>query len=100
MYDTESGNRYDDDSTLPPLISEAEIDAMSSGNESDAETMYANMLEDIRYGSQSHQSINRGEARYKIRDCIKQRQAKWKGALLSTRNMGKGLNRVLKAVDN
>ena len=27
--DTESGKNYDDDSTLPPLISEEEIDIMS-----------------------------------------------------------------------
>ena len=34
-----SGNEYDDDSTIPPLISEAENYAMSSGCESDDEPM-------------------------------------------------------------
>ena len=40
------------------------------------------MLEDIRYGSQYHLSINRRETRYKIRDYIKPVQAEWKVALL------------------
>ena len=31
---------------------------------------------------------------YKIRDRITQRQLEWKGALKSTRNMGKGLHKV------
>ena len=37
--DTESSNESDDNSTLTPLISEAEIDVMSSGNEYDSEPM-------------------------------------------------------------
>ena len=49
------------------------MDEVSPGDESDAETMPTDMLEDIRYGSQYHPSINRREARYNIRDCIKQR---------------------------
>ena len=39
------------------------------------------MLEDICDGSQSHHSINRREACYKIWDIIKQRQLECKGAL-------------------
>ena len=61
--DTEIGNRYDDDSTLPPLISEEEMDSMSSGNEPDAEPMSTDMLEDIRNSSQYHPSIKRRETR-------------------------------------
>ena len=49
------------------------MDEISSGDESDAETMSTDMLEDICDGSQYHPSINRREARYKIHDCIKQR---------------------------
>ena len=64
---------------------------MSSGYETDAETTSTDMLEDIRDGTQSHQSINRRESRYKIRDCIQRVQSEWKKALLSTQNMGKGL---------
>ena len=43
---------------MPPLISEEEMDAISSGEESDAEPMYTNMLEYINDGIQSHPSTN------------------------------------------
>ena len=72
---------------------------MSSGDESDAEPMYTDMLENICDGSQSHPSANRREA-HRIRDCFKQTQVEWKGELLSMRNMGKGLHKVFKAVVN
>ena len=61
---------------------------MSSGDQSDAEPMSTDMLEDIVISSQSHLSTNRREAQYKICDCIKQGQAEWKEAILSTQNMG------------
>ena len=85
---------------MPPLISEEEMNSMSSGDEYDAEDMSTDMLEDIRDGCQSHPTINRREARYNIRDCIKKSQAEWKGALLSTLNMDKGLHKSFKAVVN
>ena len=56
------------------------------------------MLEDICDGSKSHQSVNIRESRYNIRDHIKQGQTECKGALLSVRNMGKGLHKLFKAV--
>ena len=71
---TESGDKSDGDPTLPTLINEDEIDEMLSGNESDAELMSTDMLEDICDGSQYHPSINMREARYNIRDCIKKIQ--------------------------
>ena len=40
---------------------------MSSGYESDAKTMYTDMLEDIHDGIQSHPSINMRESHCKIR---------------------------------
>ena len=55
----ESGDKSDDNSTLPPLISEAEMDEMSSGDKSDAEPMPTHMLEDIHDRSQYHPSINK-----------------------------------------
>ena len=67
----ESCNKYDDSSTLSPIISEEEIDAVSSGGESDNELT---MLEYISDESQYHLIINRREACFKIRDCIKQGQ--------------------------
>ena len=47
------------------------MDVMSSGDESDGEPMSMDTLEEIRDGSQSHLSINKREARYKICDHIK-----------------------------
>ena len=60
--------------------------------------MYMEMLEDISDSSQSHPSINRREACYKIHYRIKKRQTEWKGALKDTQNMGKGLQKVFNAV--
>ena len=73
---------------------------MSSGDESDVEPMSTYMLEDIRDGGQSCLIINNRQAHYNIHDCLKKRQAEWKGALLSTQNMGKGLHKVFNAVIN
>ena len=56
---TETGNKYDDDLTMTPLISEEEMNANSSGNESDAEPMSTEMLEDICDSIQCHLSVNR-----------------------------------------
>ena len=50
------------------------MDAMDSGDESDDDPIYTEMLEDIRDGSQSHPNVNKIEARYKIRDRIRKRQ--------------------------
>ena len=82
--DAESGDKYDDDSTIPPLLSKEEIDVMDSGDDSDDDPISKEMLENIRDGSQSHSNVNMIEARYKICDCIKQRQSEWKGALKAT----------------
>ena len=48
--------------------------------------------------SQSCQSVNRTEARYKIHDRIKQRQLEQKGALKAMRNMVKGWLKVFQNV--
>ena len=50
------------------------MDETDSGYESDAEPIPAETLEDIRDYSQYHPNVNMREARYKIRDCIKQGQ--------------------------
>ena len=83
---------------MPLLLSKEEMDAMDSGDKSDDDPMSTDTLEDIQDGSQSHTNVNRREAHYKIRDPIKQRQPEWRGALKSTRNMGKGLHKVFKNV--
>ena len=79
-------------------MSELDMDAMSSGDESDHDLIYTEMLEDIRDGIQTHPKVNRREARYKIRDCIRQRQPEWKGAVKSTQSMGKGLQKIFSTV--
>ena len=40
-------------------------------------------LEEIHDGSQTHSNVNRREARYKICDCVRQKESQWKGALKS-----------------
>ena len=52
-------------------MNEEEMYVMSSGDESDAEPISMEMLEDICDVSQSHPNINRREARYRIHDHIK-----------------------------
>ena len=85
---------------MPPLISEEEMDVMDSGDESDYEPMSMDMLDDIRDGSKSRPRVNRIESIYKLRDCILKSQYECKGVLSSTRKMGKGLQKVFKAVVN
>ena len=76
------------------------MDAISSGDESDAETLFTEMLEDNHVGSQSHPSIYMREVRCKIRDCIKRGQLECIGAILSMQNMGNDLHKMFKAVLN
>ena len=94
----ESGDKSNDDSTMPALLSEEKIDTMNSDNESYHDLISTEMLEEIRDGSQSHPNVNKRESRYNIHDRIRQRQSEWKGALKSTQNMGKGLHKVFKSV--
>ena len=63
------------------MMSEQDMDAMNSGDESDHDLISMDMLEDISDGSQTHPNVNIIEARYKIRKRIRQRQSEWKGAL-------------------
>ena len=77
---------------------EQDTEDINYGDESDHDLISTEMLEYIRDGNQTHPKINRREARYKIRDRIRQRQSEWKGALKSTRSMGKGLHNVFKTV--
>ena len=95
---TESGDKSDEDSTIPPLIIEGKMDEMSSSDYYDAEPMHTDMLEDICDISQSRLRINRIETCYRMCDCIKQRRAEWKGGLLSTQNMVNCSHKVFKDV--
>ena len=53
-------------------MSEQDMDAINSGDESDHDIISTKMLEDIRDRSQTNPNVNRIEARYKIRDRIRQ----------------------------
>ena len=74
------------------------MENLNSNENSDHDLISTEMLEDIRDGSQIHPNINRREARYKIRDRIRQTQSEWKGALKATRNIGKGLDKVCSTI--
>ena len=67
---------------------------MNYGDESDNDLISTNMLKDIRDRSQTHTNIIRREARYKIRDHVRQRQSEWKGVSKDTQSMGKDLHKV------
>ena len=66
------------------MMSEQDMDAINSGDDSDHDLISTEMLEDICDGSQTHLNVNIREARYKIRDRIRQRQLEWKGSLKDT----------------
>ena len=56
-------------------MSEQDMENLNSGDESDRDIISTEMLEYIREGSQTHLNFNKREARYKIRDRIRQRQS-------------------------
>ena len=56
--DAESGDKYYDDSIMPPLLSKEEMDEMNYGNNSDHDLISTEILENMRDGSQSHPDIN------------------------------------------
>ena len=71
---------------------------MDFGGESDDDPISTEILEDVCDSSQSCPNVNTREARYKIRDRIKQIQSEWKGSLKATQNMGNFLHKVFKTV--
>ena len=73
---------------------------MSSNNESDAEPLSNDMLEDICDIRKYNPIINSKQASYKIHDLIKQRRAEQNGALSSTQKMVKGSQKLFKDVIN
>ena len=69
--DAESGDKSDNESIM---MSEKYMENLDSTDESDHDLISTEMLQYIRDGSQTHQNVNKMEARYKIRDCIRHRQ--------------------------
>ena len=66
--------------------------------ESDDNHISTETLEDICNGNHTHQTVDKREARLKIRDRIKQSKLEWKGELKATHKMGKGLHRVFSTI--
>ena len=66
------------------MMIKQDMDAINSSDEPDHDLISTEMLEDVCDRSQTHTNVNRREARYKIRDIIRQRQSEWKGALKAT----------------
>ena len=69
--DAESSDKSDNRSIM---MSEQDMEDINSGDESDHDLISTEMLEEIRDVSQTHPNVNIREARYKIRDRIRQRQ--------------------------
>ena len=74
------------------------MENLNSSDESDHDCISTEMLEDICDRSQTHLNVNIREERYKICDCIRQRQSEWKGLLKTTRSIGKGSHTVFSTV--
>ena len=79
--DAESGDKSNNESIM---MNEQDMENINSGDESDHDLISTDMLEEIRDESQTHPNVNRREARYKIRDGIRQIQSEWKEALKAT----------------
>ena len=76
------------------MMSEQDMENLDSNEKFNQDLISMETLEDIRDGSQTHPNVNSREARYKIRDRIRQIQLEWKGSLKATQSMGKGLHKV------
>ena len=66
------------------MMSKQDIGNINSGDESDHDLISTEMLEDIHDRSPTNPKVNRREARYVIRDRIRQGQLEWKGTLKAT----------------
>ena len=79
-------------------MSEQDMENLDFVDESDHYLISTEMLHDIHDGRQTHVNVNKREARYKIRDSVRQRQLEWKGALKATLSTGNGLHKVFSTV--
>ena len=75
------------------MMSEQDIENPDEKEKFDDDLISTETLHDVRDGNETHPSIDKREARLEIRDRIKQKKLKWKGALRATHKMGKCLRR-------
>ena len=80
------------------MMNEQDMENLDSNKNSDDDHISTETLHDIRDLRQTHWNVYKREARCKIRDCIKQSQSEWKGALKATRNMGNVLHKVFSTI--
>ena len=57
------------------MMSEQDMEDINYGDELDHDLISTETLEDNHDGSQTHRNVDRREARYKIRDLIRQGQS-------------------------
>ena len=80
------------------MMSKQDMENLDSNENSDHNLISTKMLEDICDRSHTHPTVNKKEARYEIRDRIRQNESQWKGALKATCNIGKGLHKVFSTI--
>ena len=80
------------------MMNKQDMENLDSNENSDYDLISTEMLEDIRDGTQTHPNVNKREARYKIRDRVRQKESQRRGALKDTRNMGKGLHKLFRTI--
>ena len=68
--DEESSDESDKESIM---MSEQDMENLDSDEKSDHDFISTEMLEDICDGSQTHPTVNKREARYEIRDHVRQK---------------------------
>ena len=68
--DAESSDEYDNESNM---MSKQDMKNLNSSDESDHDLISTEILEDIRDGSKTHPNVNKREARYEIRDRVRQK---------------------------
>ena len=93
--DTESDDESDSESIM---MSKKDMENIDEKEKFDDDLISTETLHDIRDGNQTHPSIDKREARLKIRDRIKQKKSERKGALRATHKMGKGLHSVFSTI--
>ena len=76
------------------MMSEQDMDAINSGDESYHDLISTDMLKDIHDGNQILPNVNIRKAGYEISDHIRQRQSEWKGVLKATQTVRKILHKV------
>ena len=72
--DSKSGDESDSKSIM---MSKQDMKNIDSNEQSDHDLISTEMLEDIRDVSQTHPNVNKREARYKICDCVRQKESQW-----------------------